>query len=141
FSFSGLKTAALRAFGLIGGQRQPGDQRLMPMTGGLPPCEQELADRCAALQAAVMEVLAYKTLRAAEQAGVVAVAIGGGVAANSELRGRLAAGCGAQGMRFLAPPLAYCMDNAAMVALAGRHKFERTGADALDFDPFATWEW
>jgi len=140
FSFSGLKTAALRQFGLIGGPRQPGEQRLMPTAESqLEPAD--LADACASLQRAVMDVLVAKTLKAAEAFGVAAVAMGGGVAANTELRSRLASGCEELGCSFHAPPLAWCMDNGAMIALAGQQEFERRGPDGLDLDPFASWDW
>ena len=141
FSFSGLKTAALRSFGLIGGARTAGDQRLMPTDADAQRTRAELADCCASLQRAVMDVLVTKTLRAADELNVAAVTIGGGVAANSELRMRLADGCAERGISFHAPPLEYCMDNGAMIALAGLHRYERTGSDGVSFDPFATWEW
>lgn len=140
FSFSGLKTAALMKFGLLGGPRQPGDQRLMPDPAiTLTPAD--LPDACASLQHAVMDVLVAKTIRAAEEHGAASVAIGGGVAANSELRRRLSEECERIGSTFHAPPLAWCMDNGAMIALAGSIAYEQRGADGLDLDPFATWEW
>lgn len=141
FSFAGLKTAALKAFGLLGGPRQKGDQRLMPDPAAPPFGPADLADACASIQAAVMEVLAVKTLRAAEEHGVAAIALGGGVAANSELRRRLAEGAERLGCSFHAPPIAWCMDNAAMIALAGWQRYQQHGADGLDLDPFATWAW
>jgi N6-L-threonylcarbamoyladenine synthase len=90
------------------------------------------ADLCASFQAAVADVLAEKTRRAvafyldlAPEAPVLAVA--GGVAANQILRAALQNVADRAGVRFLAPPLALCTDNAAMIAHAGAELF-RLGA-------------
>ena len=110
-SFSGLKTAVLRA-----------RDALIAEHGGLRV--QDRADLCASFQAAVADVLAEKTRRAlgeylalAPAAPVLAVA--GGVAANTALRTALTGVADKAGVRFLAPPLALCTDNAAMIAHAG----------------------
>ncbi|NNU79262.1 tRNA (adenosine(37)-N6)-threonylcarbamoyltransferase complex transferase subunit TsaD [Halovulum dunhuangense] len=107
-SFSGLKTALRRARDLIVAEK-----------GGLT--RQDRADLCAGFQAAVAEVLAEKTARALAEfgrpGGVLAVA--GGVAANTAIRTALTGVCDRAGARFLAPPLALCTDNAAMIAWAG----------------------
>ncbi|MBS0563565.1 MAG: tRNA (adenosine(37)-N6)-threonylcarbamoyltransferase complex transferase subunit TsaD [Proteobacteria bacterium] len=110
-SFSGLKTALLRARdGLIAAQ------------GGLH--RQDRADLCAGFQAAVAAVLAEKSRRALavyldERPERPAFAVAGGVAANLAVRTALQDLCAAAGVRFLAPPLALCTDNAAMIAWAG----------------------
>ena len=106
-SFSGLKTALLRArYGV------------MAERGGLTRADR--ADLCASFQAAVADVLAEKSVRAlAASPGVTAFAVAGGVAANATLRARLREVARAAGTRFLAPPLALCTDNAAMIAWAG----------------------
>jgi len=103
-SFSGLKTAVLRARdGLVAAQ------------GGITRADR--ADLCAGFQAAVAEVLADKTRRAlALCPEATALAVAGGVAANAALRARLQAVAGA--LPFVAPPLALCTDNAAMIAWA-----------------------
>lgn len=105
-SFSGLKTAALRA-----------RDRLMEPHGGLR--ESDRRDLCASFQAAVAEVLAEKARRALALSGAPAFAVAGGVAANALIRARLQAVADAAGARFVAPPLALCTDNAAMIAWAG----------------------
>ena len=111
-SFSGLKTAVLRV-----------RDRLTEDKGGLT--EQDRADICAGFQAAVADVLAAKTAGVLEtQDGVTALAVAGGVAANATLRGRLEAVAEAAGLPLLAPPLALCTDNAAMIAYAGLLSFE-----------------
>jgi N6-L-threonylcarbamoyladenine synthase len=103
FSFSGIKTAVRR---LVEKHR----------LAGIP---YQAADIAASFQAAVIDVLVEKTLAAAAAHGIEVVAIAGGVAANSELRSRLAAACSARGWRFACPPPALCTDNAAMIAGLG----------------------
>ncbi|WP_417206044.1 tRNA (adenosine(37)-N6)-threonylcarbamoyltransferase complex transferase subunit TsaD [Antarctobacter sp.] len=110
-SFSGLKTALLR-------QRD----QLIAEQGGLH--RQDVADLCAGFQAAVRDVLAQKARRAIavymdETPAAPALAVAGGVAANLTLRGALEALCAETGLRFTAPPLRLCTDNAAMIAYAG----------------------
>jgi N6-L-threonylcarbamoyladenine synthase len=110
-SFSGLKTAVLRA-----------RDKLVHAQGGL--YRQDRADLCAGFQAAVTDVLAEKTRRAIAlyletRPPEPALAVAGGVAANATLRTALAQAAEDSGLRFAAPPLALCTDNAAMVAYAG----------------------
>ena len=110
-SFSGLKTALLR-------QRD----QLIAEKGGLT--RQDRADLCAGFQAAVRDVLAEKTRRAlrlylAEGPAAPALAVAGGVAANTALRSALQKVCDESDVRFTAPPLRLCTDNAAMIAYAG----------------------
>lgn len=110
-SFSGLKTAVLR-------QRDA----LIAVHGGLR--ESDRADLCASFQAAVADVLSGKARRAlalymADQPAQPTFAVAGGVAANETLRDALDHVAQQAGARFLAPPLALCTDNAAMIAWAG----------------------
>lgn len=110
-SFSGLKTALMR-------QRD----KIVAEKNGLT--RQDRADLCAGFQAAVRDTLAEKTRRAVamyldEQPGAPALAVAGGVAANMAIRGALETVCTETGLRFTAPPLALCTDNAAMIAYAG----------------------
>ncbi|WP_226779959.1 tRNA (adenosine(37)-N6)-threonylcarbamoyltransferase complex transferase subunit TsaD [Oceaniglobus trochenteri] len=113
-SFSGLKTALLR-------------ERDKVMENGALHA-QDRADLCAGFQAAVRDVLVAKSRRAiaaylalSPQEPVFAVA--GGVAANSAIREGLLALCAESGLRFLAPPLPLCTDNAAMIAWAGIERY------------------
>ena len=120
-SFSGLKTAVLRARnGLIADQ------------GGL--YRQDVADLCAGFQLAVSDVLAAKTARALTSTtpGTKVIAVAGGVAANSQLRSALEATAKAHGVVVAAPPLALCTDNGAMIAWAG---LERLAAGAVPTEP------
>ena len=103
-SFSGLKTAVLRA-----------RDDLVAAQGGITRADR--ADLCAGFQAAVADVLAGKTRRAlATCPEATALAVAGGVAANRALRARLQEVAG--NLPFAAPPLALCTDNAAMIAWA-----------------------
>ena len=90
------------------------------------------ADVCAAFQRAVTSVLAKKLLMAAKSEGVVHVVLGGGVAANSELRFRVEQGAAHLGMTAHVPPLASCTDNGAMIAYAGAVRLLRGDRDGWD---------
>jgi N6-L-threonylcarbamoyladenine synthase len=114
-SFSGLKTAVLRARDAVIAEK-----------AGLTL--QDRRDLCAGFQAAVADVLAEKTRRAlavylALSPEVPVFAVAGGVAANSAIRAKLETVCAESGAGFLAPPLALCTDNAAMIAWAGIERF------------------
>ena len=130
-SFSGLKTAVLRARDAIVAEK-----------GGITV--QDRRDLCAGFQAAVADVLAEKTRRALavylERAPAVpALAVAGGVAANKVLRARLETVCAAAGVRFLAPPLRLCTDNAAMIAWAGIERFRVGGRDGMELQARPRW--
>ena len=122
-SFSGLKTALIRERdGLVAAQ------------GGIT--EQDRADLCAGFQAAVADVLTQKTARAIEHylqdtPSRPVIAVAGGVAANSAIRTGLETLSAAQGLEFVAPPLALCTDNAAMIAWVGI-ELDRVGHGGFD---------
>ena len=103
FSFSGIKTQVAQHVA----------------RNGRPANEQACADLCASFQAAVTRVLAAKLIAAAEREGVTDMVLGGGVAANRELRTRVEALASTRGIVAHFPPLASCTDNAAMIAYAG----------------------
>lgn len=130
-SFSGLKTALARARdGLVAAQ------------GGL--FARDRADLCAGFQAAVADVMAEKSRRAlmactAAGTPVPAFAVAGGVAANAVLRSRLEAVAGIAGVTFVAPPLALCTDNAAMIAWAGLERFRAGGRDDMRLGARPRW--
>ncbi|WP_068116298.1 tRNA (adenosine(37)-N6)-threonylcarbamoyltransferase complex transferase subunit TsaD [Tropicimonas marinistellae] len=112
-SFSGLKTALLRAR----------DACIADAGGaGLPATDR--TDLCAGFQAAIADVLEEKSRRAVElylnaRPAEPSFAVAGGVAANGAIRRRLQDLSDRNGLRFVAPPLKLCTDNAAMIAWAG----------------------
>lgn len=124
-SFSGLKTAVRRA---------AEDQ---PLTA------QRRADICASFQEAVADILAVKSARAmelvAERTDRRTFVVAGGVAANKALRARLEAEARHHGFHFFAPPLRWCTDNGAMIALAGAERLRLGYVDALDTPARARW--
>ncbi|WP_439122180.1 tRNA (adenosine(37)-N6)-threonylcarbamoyltransferase complex transferase subunit TsaD [Marivita sp.] len=126
-SFSGLKTALLR-------QRD----QLVTDQGGLH--QQDVNDLCAGFQAAIRDVLVEKSRRAlALSSGITGFSVAGGVAANTSLRGALETLSTTRNIPFVAPPLALCTDNAAMIAFAGAEKYAVDGADDLTLTARPRW--
>ena len=116
FSFSGLKTAVLTRV------------KEAERAGGLDA--QARADLAAATQAAIVEVLAAKAVRALKQAGLKRLVVAGGVGANQLLRARLDEAMRPLGARAFFPPLALCTDNGAMIAYAAAERV-KAGLSAL----------
>jgi N6-L-threonylcarbamoyladenine synthase len=116
FSFSGLKTAVLRHVRAAGPDLDVAD----------------VADVAASFQEAVVDVQISKVVAVAKREGLDTVLLGGGVAANSRLRARLAAEAEDLGLRLLVPSPALCTDNGAMVACAGSFALERGERTPLD---------
>ncbi|HEY4030864.1 MAG TPA: tRNA (adenosine(37)-N6)-threonylcarbamoyltransferase complex transferase subunit TsaD [Caulobacteraceae bacterium] len=126
FSYSGLKTAAAR---LAEGLTSEADRR----------------DLAAAVQAAIAAQLAERSDRAmaayaiAHEGRDLRFVVAGGVAANRAVRTRLTDTATARGFSFTAPPLAYCTDNAAMIALAGAERLALGITDGLDAPARPRW--
>ena len=112
FSFSGLKTAVVNHV------------RRNPVVRNV--------DVAASFQAAVVDVLCAKTLKAAQQVGARGVVLGGGVAANSLLRSEMQRRGAEAGLKVALPSRAMCTDNAAMIASAAWHRVRSDGPMGLD---------
>jgi N6-L-threonylcarbamoyladenine synthase len=118
FSFSGLKTALLYKL------RDMDDRERISRA----------ADLAAGYQEAIVQVLITKAVSALAQEKLSALAVVGGVSANSRLRRLLKEHASQQGVQLALPPLAYCTDNAAMIAAAGRHSLMTNSSWTRDFD-------
>lgn len=126
-SFAGLKTAVLRA------------------AQAETLSDQRIADICASFQAAVADILGKRSGQAMAmvahdlEPGDRRFVVAGGVAANRTLRARLEAEAKAAGFTFASPPMKWCTDNAAMIALAGAERFTAGLFDGLDAPARARW--
>lgn len=120
FSFSGLKTA-VRVFLSAHGK----------------PARKSIKDICASVEAAIVDVLVAKTVRAAREYKVKSVILAGGVSANKKLRATLGAALKAERVKasYQIPPLEYTGDNAAMIAAAGYfHAIRKDFSDPLELE-------
>jgi N6-L-threonylcarbamoyladenine synthase len=120
FSFAGLKTALLYTLRDLSEAER----------------EARAADLAASYQAAIVDALLLRSERAIERTGIERLAIGGGVAANGELRRRL----GELPVPVRIPPRELCTDNAAMIASAARFGPRLAYPDYLSLDAYATGE-
>lgn len=123
FSFSGLKTAVWQYV-----RDHPIDS------------DAAAADVAASFQEAVVDVLLERTFAAAHSVQCARIVIAGGVAANSRLRARAQEAGTEFGMAISIPPLRYCTDNAAMIAVAAARRFERGESDPLSLNAVADLE-
>lgn len=120
FSFSGLKTAVLYELPRVDLKN-----------------EAVVADLCASVQAAIIEVLVEKLVLAARCSGETLVTVSGGVSCNRGLRETLAARCAREGLQLLLARPELCTDNAGMIAFAAVQRFNlgQTSALEADVDP------
>lgn len=130
-SFSGLKTAMIRTRDAV-----------MAEHGGLTI--QDQSDLCAGFQTAVADILTEKSRRALEEYFQLGpqnrtLAVAGGVAANTQIRTQLQALCAKLDTDFVAPPLALCTDNGAMIAYAGLARFETGEQDDMTLSARPRW--
>ena len=121
FSFSGLKTAVLRAV------------RAGPLT------EQRRADLARGVEHAIVETLVAKAVRALDYTGLTVLVVSGGVSANARLRQRLTQVAGSHGARVYYPRIEFSTDNAAMIAVAGLKRLEAGQHDDLAVRAHAQW--
>jgi N6-L-threonylcarbamoyladenine synthase len=114
-SFSGLKTAVLRL-----------TQKLQQQPDRLP-----IADLAASFQDTVARALTKRAIACALDYGLGAIAVGGGVAANSGLRHHLQTAAASHNLRVIFPPMRYCTDNAAMIGCAAADHLNRGHTSSL----------
>ena len=121
FSFSGIKTA-VRYY-----------VEKAKSSGTMSPIE----DIAASFQAAVVDVLVRKTIRAAKEKGAKAITLTGGVAANSQLRTSVSEAADSLDAKVYYPPINLCTDNGAMIAGIAYHQYQTGQRDALDLNASA----
>lgn len=124
FSFSGLKTS-IRYFLRDEEKRHPGFT------------QERLPDLCASVQYTINTILTGKLMQAAQLTGITQLALAGGVAANSGLRTMLQEAATLAGFQVFAPPLGYCTDNAAMIAMSGHFAAQKNMKGSMDDLPSA----
>ena len=122
FSFSGLKTALLYKLQVMGEQSRMA----------------KVADLAAGYQEAIVSVLVEKSFAAVRSSGARALAVVGGVSANSRLRALLQERATSESLQLSLPPLSYCTDNAAMIAAAGMQALCAGFRASLDMDANAS---
>ena len=124
FSFSGLKTSILYF--------------IRDKVAANPDfVKQNLSDICASVERRIATILLNKLQKAASQYGIKDIALAGGVSANTGLREGLLAMGDKNGWNCFIPKLEYCTDNAAMIAIAGYHKFLKGNFVGQDVAPMA----
>jgi len=128
FSFSGLKTSVLYHVNGAKGRQRDASALIL----------QEKADVAASFQRAAATTIAKKMERAAARYGPRSLIIGGGVSANSAIRGRLAELGQALGLPVLVPPMEFCTDNAAMIAGLGHGLLVAGKTADLNLEAIAT---
>ena len=125
FSFSGLKTSVRYFLEKHPEFRQPGSDQ---------------NDLCASVQAAIVEVLVTKTIRATEAFGFRCVTASGGVTCNRGLRASLTAACGQRGIELLLAEPSLCTDNAGMIGILAERKWS-VGLTSTPLDSEANPHW
>lgn len=124
FSFSGLKTSIM----YFVRDRLKDDPEFL---------NTNLKDICASVQERIISILLNKLKKASAQYGINTIAIAGGVSANSGLRAALNEAALSEGWNVHIPKFEYCTDNAAMIAIAGYHKFLNKDFVGQDIAPLA----
>jgi len=128
FSFSGLKTSVL--YFLQKMEKENPNFRT-----------EEVKDLCASIQKTIVDILIEKIELAVKQTGIKQVALAGGVSANSGLRERLQDLGQKKSWKIYIPPLSYCTDNAAMIAITGKMLWEEGKIGSQADSASARLEW
>ncbi|MDH3541729.1 MAG: tRNA (adenosine(37)-N6)-threonylcarbamoyltransferase complex transferase subunit TsaD [Desulfobulbaceae bacterium] len=123
FSFSGVKTAVVNYVNQAKRKKE----------------ELHIPDICASFQEAIADVLVEKTLAAARTCSVSQIVLAGGVAANQRLRDLMSSRGRKENFSVFLPPIEYCTDNAAMIAVAGYHLFKNRKqlTSTIDMDVYS----
>ena len=140
FSFSGLKTAALRLVRERTGA-EPGARAVKAAASddaGAMLVASEVADIAASFQRTVVDALLDRTFDAARWLNARSIGIAGGVSANSRLRTEAEARGAKHGIPVYIPPIALSTDNAAMIGAAGFRRLRTVGAGTFDFNAEAS---
>ena len=124
FSFSGVKTSILYFLQ----QQRAADPAFV---------DKNLNDLCASIQYRINSILLQKMKKAAQQTGIRALCLAGGVSANKGLREGFTSMGEKMGWRTYIPAFEYCTDNAAMIAITAYHKFLAGQFSGLDISPSA----
>ncbi|MDD5415471.1 MAG: tRNA (adenosine(37)-N6)-threonylcarbamoyltransferase complex transferase subunit TsaD [Candidatus Daviesbacteria bacterium] len=143
FSFSGLKTAVANLLKEVRGDGKKGiparsrsERSRVRMYDGISSRQDpELANFCASIEAAIVDVLVAKTIKAVQTYKVNQIMIAGGVAANQKLVSELAIRCQSSAIRLSVPPPELCTDNAAMIAAAVFYNFHPINPLKLQANP------
>jgi N6-L-threonylcarbamoyladenine synthase len=131
FSFSGLKTAVRYHLFGVGDSKTPNTASGTAVCPALDPAE--IADVAASFQEAAVDCLVGKSIQALKQTGLSTLCVGGGVAANSRFRQKMATAASANGVKLLIAPPALCTDNAVMGAIAVE-RYQAGLFEPLDLD-------
>lgn len=124
YSFSGLKTAFLYFV----------QDKIRKNPGFI---EENKTDICASIQTSIIKILLQKLRKASKESGITQIAIAGGVSANTGLRAELEKCRQELNWELFIPPLEYCTDNAAMIAMTGYFKYLQKDFSSLSVTPKA----
>jgi N6-L-threonylcarbamoyladenine synthase len=102
--------------------------------------EEHKADLCASLQTTIVEILLKQLVRVSKETGIRDIAIAGGVSANSGLRNGIVKEGKKRGWHTFLPEFKFTTDNAAMIAMAGYHRYQQGEFSSLDIAPVARLE-
>lgn len=141
FSFSGLKTSILYFLQNAGKSHAYHSELMATPEEQRAFIEANLEDLCASIQQRIVSILLHKLKKAVVLTGIKNIALAGGVSANSGLRKGIAEMADRYHYTCTIPSLAYCTDNAAMIAITGYHKYLAKQFAPLDLRSTAKASW